>query len=70
MNALINLAGMLHQSINGIFWTCTALSGLVMGLIKIIFLVSVGENDKESKDWCTVSFLLTAIIIYVISCFC
>lgn len=48
MNSLINLAGKLDQSINGIFWTCTALSGLVMSLMKVIFLVSLGEDDTES----------------------
>lgn len=64
-NSLIALAGMLHPSLNLIYWTCTALSGLTMNLIKIIVVAIAGF--EETLHIRVISYFVIASIIYGVS---
>ncbi|KAL4506729.1 hypothetical protein ABPG72_001150 [Tetrahymena utriculariae] len=65
-NSLIALAGMVHPTINNIYWTSTALSGLTMNIIRLIALGILGDSE-QSTNICTALYFGFAVIIYLIS---
>ncbi|EAS01236.1 equilibrative nucleoside transporter family protein (macronuclear) [Tetrahymena thermophila SB210] len=65
-NSLIALAGSVHPSINNIYWTSTALSGLTMNVIRLIALAILGDSE-QSTNICTALYFCFAAVIYIFS---
>lgn len=57
---------MTHPTANSIYWTCTALSGIVLNIIRFIALGALGDSE-ESTNICTAIYFSVASIIYIIS---